>query len=86
MRCHRKRKRRHCFRDEDCFPRHRKHHRHHGHHRHHDDEGAHATVNNTAKTGAQSAGIANVNVQVPINLGDATAINRSSGNSVSTLL
>jgi hypothetical protein len=45
-----------------------------------------ARVSNVARTGAQSAGLANVNVQVPINLGDAQAFNRSTGNSVSTVL
>jgi hypothetical protein len=45
-----------------------------------------ARVSNVARTGAQSAGLANVNIQVPINLGDAQAFNRSSGNSVSNLL
>ncbi|MFD1424431.1 hypothetical protein [Laceyella sediminis] len=43
-------------------------------------------MNNVARTGAQSAGLINLNVQVPINLGDAQAFNRSSGNSVSNLL
>jgi hypothetical protein len=48
--------------------------------------GARARVNNVARTGAQSAGLINLNVQVPINLGDAQAFNRSNGNSVSNLL
>lgn len=48
--------------------------------------GAKADLRNVARTGAQSAGLLNLNVQVPINLGDATAFNRSSGNSVSNLL
>lgn len=48
--------------------------------------GAKATVNNFARTGPQSAGLVNVNVQVPINLGDAQALNRSHNNSFSNLL
>ena len=48
--------------------------------------GSRADVHNVARTGAQSAGLLNLNIQVPINLGDATSMNRSSGNSVSNLL
>ncbi|SHF40239.1 hypothetical protein SAMN05444392_12115 [Seinonella peptonophila] len=48
--------------------------------------GARAEVNNVARTGAQSAGVANINVQIPINFGDAQSFNRSRGNSVSNLL
>jgi hypothetical protein len=100
MRCHRKRKRRHffrdedfcfrdedfCFRDEDCCRRRKKHRRHHRRHHRCDRDGARATVNNKASTGPQSAGVANVNVQIPINLGDATAVNRSCKNSLSNTL
>lgn len=47
---------------------------------------ARASIDNGPKTGAQSAGLINLNVQVPINLGDATAFCGSKGNSVSNLL
>ncbi len=47
---------------------------------------ARAKVDNGPKTGAQSAGLVNLNVQVPINLGDAQAFCGSKGNSVSNLL
>jgi hypothetical protein len=48
--------------------------------------GCQARVNNGATTGAQSAGLINLNVQIPINLGDAQTICGGSGNSTSNLL
>lgn len=45
-----------------------------------------ARVDNAPETGAQSAGLINLNVQVPINLGDATTFCNSNRNSVSNLL
>ncbi|MGA8943651.1 MAG: hypothetical protein WB502_13210 [Thermoactinomyces sp.] len=47
---------------------------------------ARARINNGPTTGAQSAGLVNLNVQVPINLGDATAVCGGRGNSISNLL
>ncbi|MGI6475094.1 MAG: hypothetical protein ACOX0J_12935 [Thermoactinomyces vulgaris] len=48
--------------------------------------GCQARVNNGATTGAQSAGLINLNLQIPINLGDAQTICGGSGNSTSNLL
>ncbi|MBA4602510.1 hypothetical protein [Thermoactinomyces mirandus] len=45
-----------------------------------------ARVDNAPETGAQSAGLINLNLQIPINLGDATTFCNSSKNSVSNLL
>lgn len=47
---------------------------------------ARASVNNAPRTGAQSAGLLNLNLQVPINLGDAQAFSGGRGNSTSNLL
>ncbi|TCS93153.1 hypothetical protein [Hazenella coriacea] len=75
----------------------RKHRRHHHHHRHHHhmrrvfrrvrrlSVGAEAIVNNAPRMGANS-GLINIPIQIPINLGDATANNRSHGNSTTNTL
>lgn len=67
-----------------------KHHRHHRrHHRHHrrlrGGSGATAIVNNAPRMGA-SSGLVNIPIQIPINLGDALAFNRSNGNSTTNVL
>lgn len=47
--------------------------------------GAIARINQSQRTGSVS-GLVNPVVQIPVNLGDATAISRSRGNSVTNLL
>lgn len=44
-----------------------------------------AIVNNAPRMGA-SSGLINIPIQIPINLGDATALNRSNGNSQTNVL
>ncbi len=47
--------------------------------------GAIARINQSQRTGAVS-GLINPVIQIPVNLGDATAISNSRGNSVTNLL
>lgn len=75
-----------------CKWRHHKRRRHHHHHMRHifrhlrrRSVGAEAIVNNAPRMGANS-GLINIPIQIPINLGDATANNRSHGNSTTNTL
>lgn len=62
-----------------CVPVHRRHRRrvHQG--------GAISRINQSQRVGAMS-GLVNIPVQIPINLGDSTAMSNSNGNSVTNLI
>lgn len=73
--CHHKRRRRPVV---VCVPiRRRRHHRRTG--------GAAAIINQRQRVGSMS-GLLNIPIQIPINLGDATAINNSRNNAVTNIL